>query len=319
MKLWKALICLTFGPIWIIKGQLLLNPYEIFEKFPIFDENFIRQRRIKQIIFDIIDKKDWQAAEDKDLTEVYEFLSNGKLKRQYHTSIRKVLRYETHIQHKKQERITTTEHYEYDTLSVEYIYEPSLIIERHHYPNNYTEATYRRYCGAYVCKEEKYIETYRPISSEKKVLDKLFLKAQDSIQTYNFDHQIKQIYYNNEKLPYKEKFIYFNKQHQITEILEQFMVANSRLKKVFNYNDYGNIENAVMTIDFGTQELYRITYTYDDKNRLFSEKHYKNQEEIKEYQYIYNENSFELKSILIRTYETKNIRIIKLNYTYYEQ
>ncbi len=313
----KILSIFLFQIIWLCKAQLLVfSPEYLFEKFPVFNTEYIQNNKIKKIVFDIIDKKDWQEAEDKNLTEVYEFEASGKLKRSYHTSIKKIIRIET--QHKKHKNFTTQELYEYDTTSTEYLYQPKLIIERHQFPNHYTEATYYKLCDPkWICKEEKYIESYRTLSTGNQVLDKLLLKAQDSIATNEFPNQIKQIYYNNEKLPYKEKFIYFNDKKQITEILEQLMVAGGRIKKTFLYTNDNLLISATMTIDFGNSETHQIAYFYDEKKRVLSEKHYKNNQHTKEYQYIYSENNNELKSILIRTFEDKNIRIIKLSYEYF--
>lgn len=304
--------------IWInsIKGQLLLHtPEWLFEKFPVFNESYIKQRQIKSIVFDIIDKKDWQEPDDKDLTEVYEFDKGGKMLRKYHTGVKKVVRYETH--NKKSKKVFINEHIEYDTISTEYVYQPNVLIERNIYPNNYIEATYFKKCGKWICKEEKYIETYRQLSTGGKVLDKLLLKAQDSIVTYDFGKQIKQVYFNNEKLPYKEKFIYFNDQKQVVEIIEQLVVANGKIKKEFDYNSAGQLENAVMVVDYGIPDTFSIHFYYDKQGRVESEKQFKNNKELKEYQYIYSENNSELKSILIRDFDTSNIRIIKLKMIHY--
>ncbi|GIV28542.1 MAG: hypothetical protein KatS3mg027_2356 [Bacteroidia bacterium] len=317
MNLLKILIIFLFQTIWICSAQLLVfDPETLFEKFPIFNPEHIQNKKIKKIVFDIIDKKDWQEAEDKNLTEVYEFEPSGKLKRSYHTSIKKIIRIET--QNKKHKNIVSKEYYEYDTTSTEYVYQPNLIVERHKFPNNYSEATYFKLCNnKWICKEEKYIESYRTLTTNNSILNNLYLKAQDSIATYEYPNQIKQIYYNNEKAPYKEKFTYFNSNHQIYEITEQLIVASGRVKKTFLYTSDNLLESVTMTIDFGNPETHKIEYFYDEKKRVLSEKHFKNNQHTKEYQYIYSPNNNELISILIRTFEDKNIRIIKLFYEYY--
>jgi hypothetical protein len=309
LKIPIILISITFS---ISKAQLLIHPPDLlFEKFPVFNEKYIQQNNIKKIIFDIIDKKDWQEAEDKDLTEVYEFDENGRLKRKYHTTIKKVIQYETH--NKKNKSIITKEIYEYDTVSTEYTYLPNQIIERNFLPNNYADAHYYKICGKEICKEEKYTEFYRTLSTGTRVLDKVLLRSYDSIATFSYENQIKKVYYNNEKLPYKEKFIYFDKNKRITEISEQLIVTTGYIKKQFFYNSSGNIENATMTVNFGNPENYAIEFNYDEKTQqLISEIHFKNNNKMKEYQYIYSQNNNELYSILIRTFEEKNIRIIKL-------
>ncbi len=310
-------ILLTFNLLVTLKTSaqlLILKPEYLFEKFPVFNQSYIYQYKIKSIIFNIIDKKDWQEAEDKNLIEVYEFDTAGQLKRQYHTSVRKIIQYETH--RKKNKATITKEFYEYDTISTEYVYQKNLFIERRKWPNHYTEADYYRIYGKWICKEEKYVETYRTLSTGNQILDKMLLKASDSIASYDYGRQIKQVYYNNEKLPYKEKFIYKNEDQQIYEITEQLTVANGKIKKTFEYNDNNTISKANMIIDYGQTEIYQIQFNYDDKKRLFSENHFKNNQALKEYQYIYDENN-QLKSILIRTFENKNIRIIKLKFEYY--
>jgi len=309
LKILIILISITFS---INKAQLLIHPPDLlFEKFPVFNEKYIQQNKIKKIIFDIIDKKDWQEPEDKDLTEVYEFDENGRLKRKYHTTIKKVIQYETH--NKQNKSIITKEIYEYDTISTEYTYLPHQIIERNFLPNNFTNAHYYKICGQEICKEEIYTEFYRTLSTGTKVLDKVLLRSFDSIATFFYENQIKKVYYNNEKLPYKEKFIYFDKNKRITEISEQLIVTTGYIKKQFFYNSSGNIENAIMTVNFGNPENYAIEFNYDEKTQqLISEIHFKNNNKMKEYQYIYSQNNNELYSILIRTFEEKNIRIIKL-------
>lgn len=314
MNLLKILIISISFNLFDLSAQLLFHPEFIFEKFPVFDESFIQKNQIKKITFDIIDKKDWQEAEDKNLVEVYEFYPDGKLKRQYSTSVKKIIQIETI--NKKHKSIVSKEVYEYDTTSVNYVYQNNLMIERHIFPNKYIEATYFKYCGKFICKEEKYIETYRSLNTGNNVLDKMLLKAQDSIATFDYGNQIKQIFYNNEKLPYKEKFIYKNNQNQIIEITEQFVATQGRIKKSFQYNSNNLLDNATMTIDYGNSETYYIEYEYDNLNRVLSETHFKNEIKLKEYQYIYDPQFQGLKSILIRTFDEKNIRIIKLEYDY---
>lgn len=314
MKRLRILLILILLRTFVCDAQLFsFEPEVLFEQFPVFNSSYIQQQRIRRIIFDIIDKKDWQEAEDKDITEVYEFNTDGKLKRKYFTSIKKIIQYETH--NKKHKTVITKELYEYDTTATEYHYQNNLLIERNIYPNNYTEATYYKYCGNWVCKEEKYIETFKTISTGNKILDKLFLKAYDSIAVFDYGNQIKHVFYNNEKLPYKEKFIYFNENKKIVEITEQLMVANGKIRKQFLYNSSGLLEKSIMNIDYGYPETYSIDFLYDDKNQVTAEKHFKNNHELKEYQYIYSENNW-LKSILIRNFDNKDIRIIKLKFEY---
>ena len=63
-----------------------------------FNQEFVKAQKIKTITFDIIDKRDFAVAEDKNLINYYEFNSNGQLVRFYYTNIIKTIEKEFHSQ-----------------------------------------------------------------------------------------------------------------------------------------------------------------------------------------------------------------------------
>ena len=65
----------------LISQTLIPTAESAFESQLPFNTEYIKKQKIKSITFDIIDKKDFQVAEDKGLLNYYEFNSNGLLTR----------------------------------------------------------------------------------------------------------------------------------------------------------------------------------------------------------------------------------------------
>ncbi len=296
-------------------SQLLkIDPTLLFEKWPIFNEAYIKENKIKRITFDIIDKKDLQEAIDRNLVEVYEFNTQGLLTRNYHTQIKRTIQEE--IRNKKNNVVSIKSTFEYDTISYEYAYNSNndLITTKYH-SQNYHEGSYFRYQNHNLTREERYIENYRTLINGQMILDKLSLKYYDSIYTFKTDKQTKQVFYNNEKMPYKETFYYKADDGKLLETSEYLSVANGKIKKHFNYSK-NMVQDATMVVDYGNPKQTIINFTYDTNNQLYSEKHTIDNKDYKEIQYIYQEDG-SLKSILIRSFDEKNIRIIKIYYEFY--
>src|ERR1043166_10142355 len=77
---------------WNASAQVLVPSAEsAFEPMHSFNPQLIAARGIRKITFEILDKKDFQVAEDKSLVEVYEFNPSGLLARYYYTNIIKTL------------------------------------------------------------------------------------------------------------------------------------------------------------------------------------------------------------------------------------
>jgi len=111
------------------KAQTLKpTPPSAFEPLLEFNTSFIKQQKIKSITFDIIDKKDFEAPVDRNLTHFYEFDSIGLLKRFYYTNIIKTIEKEhrTGPVYRKRRLISSgsvyfQNEYVYDTISTVYL------------------------------------------------------------------------------------------------------------------------------------------------------------------------------------------------------
>jgi hypothetical protein len=75
-----------------VSAQVLLPTSETgFERQHNFNPSVIAANGIRRIVYEIIDKKDFEIAIDKNLVETYEFGQNGLLQRYYYTVVSKCI------------------------------------------------------------------------------------------------------------------------------------------------------------------------------------------------------------------------------------
>lgn len=280
-----------------------------------FNPEVIKTRGIKKIVFEIVDKKDFEEVVDRNLTETYEFNENGFLSRYYYTTIAKTI-----VREKNYRGVTETyNQYVYDTISTAYFYaENKLILKRYHDGANYYEARYYHYDTlGNLTKELRYKETNN--SSDKTVfmLGNQMLLSQDSCQWIVYGtKQRKCILLNNENRPYKENIINFDSAGRKTSVYENYVSASwIKQESKFEYNSKhlisaqfkGNANNSV---------ILKNVYEYDEQNELYGEKQYRNDVLMKEISYVSTKDTNLLHSFVIRDHQNKTIRIVKLKYDF---
>ncbi|MEI8137964.1 MAG: hypothetical protein WCH21_11615, partial [Bacteroidota bacterium] len=166
----KFILILIFSAFcFFARTQVLLPSTETpFETHHNFNPDVIKKNNIKRITFDILDKKDFQVAVDKNLVESYDFDTNGKISRYFYTTIIKSIDKEitTPPVFKKSRKIRdgetkTISVYIYDTVSTNYFYSgKNLILKRYFDGFNYYESRYYRYDSAgNLTKELRFKET----------------------------------------------------------------------------------------------------------------------------------------------------------------
>ncbi len=311
-----------------VNAQVLLPTSETaFEKQHSFNPEIIKKRNIKRIVFEIADKKDFEGVVDKNLTENYEFDTNGMLSRYYYTTIVRTNERIVTIpaKHKGRRKIRDAEtkiisDYVYDTISTWYLYnnKQQLILKRYHDGLNYYESKYYRYNSEnQLTKELKFKETN--ISKDKSIfiLGNQVLLSEDSFQYNKYSNgQTKCTLLNNENRPYKENLINYDANGNKIKQFESYTAAswivqeqkfeylNNRLSKA----EYSGNANTTFTI--------ANTYEFDENKELLTEKQYKNNVMIKEISYVTDSNNKLLNSYVARDPINKSIRIVKLKYDF---
>lgn len=283
-----------------------------------FNPEIIRSRGIKKITFEIIDKRDFEVAEDKNLTESYEFNADGNLSRYYYTTIVKSIERQV-SSGRSRTAVRTFNYYVYDTVSTSYFYSGNnLVLKRYHDGGAYYESRYYRYDAAgNLTKELRFRETSNSPEKSVFVLGNQLQLSEDSFQYQKFNSgQIKCTFLNNEHRPYKERITNVDSIGRKRTINENYTVA-SWITQESRFSYAGKrLTEAVFEANSGNRIVLRNTYEYDDKNELYSEKQYKNDVMVKEISYVSDKTNNLLNSFIVRDPAAKTMRIVRLKYDF---
>lgn len=303
------------------KAQILLPTAETaFEPQHHFNPTLIKQNGIKKITCEIIDKKDFEVAVDKSLTEVYEFNNSGFITRHFYTTIVKSI--EKHVTKYSRKGHTfqdVTKEYEYDTIGTTFIYNGnSLILKRFHNGGNYYESRYYRYDNeGLLTKEMRFKETNNSIDKAYFVLGNQVLLSEDSFQYQKFgSKQLKCVYLNNENRPYKEQVINYDSVGLKKSIDENYVAAAWIMQQQRFEHKNGKLISATFQGNANGSFNLRNVYQYDENGELYAEFQYKNEILQKEISFITEKTTGLLNSYIIRDPDAKSLRIVKLKYDY---
>lgn len=322
--LYSSILVLVFS---FLNAQVLLPGYEsAFEKQHAFNRNVIKKHAIKRITFDIIDKKDFEVAVDKNLTEVYEFNDSALLSRYYYTDIARAHEKEYFtkpVYHRRRlikpgVRYTKTEYF-FDTISTIYLYNTSnqLLVKRYSDGSGVYQGYY------YLYNEKGEIQSERRMRETNASNDKsvFILGNQIVLSIDSFRHQTlnpvqsKQLFYNNEHRVYKERVIIKKDSVHVSDIQENYVAAWLIQKHHFEYTN-GKLRLAEFIGNANGDISLKREYAYDDKGELLTEKQFKNSLQTQEISYITDASSGLLTSFIIRDLINKSIRIVKLKYDF---
>lgn len=303
----------------LVSSQVVLpTPETAFESAHNFNPTVIRENGIRKIVFEILDKKDYEVAVDRSLTETYEFNEDGQISRFYYTVIAKTVEKQvTKLNRKGQATSYSSSEYLYDTISTSYFYQNGhLALRRYHDGLNYYESRYYRYdANGNMTKELRYRETNVSPNKSYFVLGNQVLLSEDSFQYQKFNSgQLKCVFLNNENRPYKERIINFDESGRKKTVTENYTSASWIMQEQkFEYDETrmitatfeGNANNVI---------ALKNTYEYDEKKELYSEKQYRNEVMMRELSYVTSKADGLLNSIVIRDPVNQTIRIIRLRY-----
>jgi len=299
---------------------LLPTTETAFETQHNFNPEIIKTKGIKKITFEIMDKKDFEIAVDKSLTETYEFNADGKLSRFYFTTIVKTNeRQITKINRKGQAVSYSVNEYVYDTVSTTYFYAGNnLILKRYHDGLNYYESRYYRYDSlGNLTKELRFKETNNSPDRSLFILGNQVLLSEDSFQYKKFSSgQLKCTFLNSENRPYKERITNYDSLGRKKTENENYTAASWIMQEnKFEYQG-NHLISAQFEGNASNKIILKNTYEYDELNELYTEKQFKNDVMLREKSYVTSKADSLLNSIVIRDPANKSIRIIKLKYDF---
>ena len=298
------------------------------DNIPNFNFQEIKKLKIKTIVFDLVDKKDFQIAEDKDLSRHYEFDEQGRLKRSYYTVISRIIQKEVQsapiYKHKRKISaggITFKNVYEFDTLSCVFLYDKnSNLTCKRAKDGNFYSATYYWYDSINKMSQTRVLSCKETNASQDKSVFVLGTQQILFDERYKYivssAHQYKKLCFNDENRVYKEIITDLNANRQVLQHNESFVTTWINQVTKFTYNQKNQLVEKTYTSNAsGTIELKE---TYEYKNELLdTEKHYKNGVLLSETGYVYDAGTNILNSYVTRDPISKSLQIVKLVYTYY--
>jgi hypothetical protein len=291
-----------------------------------FNAEEIKKRKIKTIIFEIVDKQDFKIVEDKDLSKHYEFDSEGRLKRSYYTVITKIIQKEFHTApvYRRGRLINgggtySKNVYEFDTLSTNYFYDDKgNLMGKRFNDGTFYNATYYKYdsigrvLSLLSCKETN-------ANADKSVFT-LGMQQINFEEKYKYINsspkQYKQQFLNDENRVFKELIVTFNAAKKPIQYNESYVATWINQVTNFNYNEQNMLTEKKYTSNASENIELKETYEYDANNLLNTEKHYKNNVLQTETGYVNDVDTKIPNSFVTRDYINKTMQIVRIIYGY---
>jgi hypothetical protein len=279
------------------KSQLILPTLSnSFDPFPNFNAELIKKYHIKNITFDILDKKDYQPGKDQGLVQHFDFDTAGRITRFYYTVISKMIVKETYVAPVRRKRRTVggyTKHedkYIYDTVSTRFYYDTRgrMILKRYN-EGTYYESTYydydeeNRMTRELRCKETN-------VHPDKNLFT---LGVQSVISEEKFEYvstgqkQYKKKCLNDEGRVFREVIVNLNEGNKPAELTENFTVTWISQKSRFWYTPFGQLAQKTFETNTDGTQAIRDTFEYDNKGNITWEKQYKNGVLLNERSYLF--------------------------------
>jgi hypothetical protein len=322
---WTLILLFGLGSA---RAQVFNPPIQhIADNIPDFNFGEIKKRKIRSIVFDMVDKKDWQVAEDRDLSRHYEFDTLGRISRCYYTVVSRIIQKEFHTApvYRKRRMISpghsyTKNVYEFDTLSYTFLYNQkgNLSCKRYNDGNAYNSTYYwydslDRPTRVLYCKETN-------VSNDKSVFVLGMQQKQfEENYTYTFtsDVQYKKQCLNDEGRVFKEIIVTFTKFNKPKQYNESFVATWINQVTDFSYNDKNRLIEKKYTSNAGGAVEIKDTFEYDKNDFLDMEKHFKNGLMVSETGYVNDLASGLPTSYVTRDPINKSMQIVRLIYNYY--
>jgi len=268
-----------------------------FDQFPVFNPKYIKQKRIKQIKATFFTKKTGDIMRESPKFTVVEFDLLGRLV--LHKEVSKSVDY-TDINHLE---------YSYNTKDL-------LAREKKKLGNNWKVTDYFYDTIGQVIKEEYHLETIFFSDEGYSIQDSLL---DYEISRYkNYSNYKKRIVYNSYGNPYLDIMYYFNKSNQIIEIAKKLKMTSEINETKLFYNQKNQIDSLVFFSSLSPKETESVYFTYDKFANITDKKLYVNQKLIYRIDFVYNNNTGMLSSILKQEIASNFLSIIRFETKYFD-
>lgn len=268
-----------------------------FERFPVFNVKYIKQKRIKEIKATFFTKKTGDIMRESPKHTVVEFDLLGRL----------VLNKEV----SKSGTYTDVNH-------VEYVYNVKGLVskERKKIGSNWKVTDYFYDTTGQVIKEEYHLETVL-FSDDGYSIEDTLLDYETS-RYKQYPNQKKRIVYNSYGSPYLDIIYYYNNANQIIEIGKKLKMTSEINETKLFYNNKNQIDSLVFFSSLTPDETESVYFTYDKQGNILDKKLYVNNKLIYRIEFVYNEKTGMLSSILKQEIATNFLSIIRFETKYFD-
>jgi hypothetical protein len=268
-----------------------------FEQFPVFNVKYIKQKRIKEIKATFFTKKTGDIMRESPKHTVVEFDLLGRL----------VLNKEV----SKSGAYTDVNH-------VEYVYNVKGLVskERKKIGSNWKVTDYFYDTTGQVIKEEYHLETVL-FSDDGYSIEDTLLDYETS-RYKQYPNQKKRIVYNSYGSPYLDIIYYYNNANQIIEIGKKLKMTSEINETKLFYNNKNQIDSLVFFSSLTPDETESVYFTYDKNGNILDKKLYVNNKLIYRIEFVYNEKTGMLSSILKQEIANNFLSIIRFETKYFE-
>ena len=282
-------------------SQILGVNQPLFSDQPFFNSEFIKINNIKSISGSISSKKVRDIIRSKGLKSHYEFNENGKL----------TLQYKSHItQNKTDTAITFYEYNDDGKISKKRKSEGAGFYSyqyRYNNENNIIAQTYSR-------DENKFG------SKNKFELKKKYIIKTDSFSYQPYGKgQVKKLFYNSYGIKYKEQTNSFDSLGYLTEERTKFIIGNNKTKLTYEYDQYGRLYKKHIYTNISQDKKTTAIYSYDEIGNVLEIKNYNEEKHISTKEFLYDEKTMLLSAIIIQDIASELLRIIKYDYTFFDE
>ncbi|MEX1190686.1 MAG: hypothetical protein WEA99_01850 [Brumimicrobium sp.] len=278
-----------------VDAQLLDNSEgNAFSDRPFFNEDLIRENKIKSISGNFTVKKVGDILRDTELVRSYFFNRKGQLIKTVETTQASI---------------------GFDTLVSFYEYNErgdiTAIREKDHF--GFYATIYEYDSLGRVVREE----FQRNLNKNKNSLDlnlgKKYVVTYET-STYNeYDGQQKRTIYNSYGVPFKDIFTYYDDSDLIKEKVERLQRTSSTKTTFYSYNEKGLIDTLKVNSNQSGIKKRLFVFKYDEWNNLVKKEYHKNGEYTTEYRVLYDEETMLINYIMTQEVSTGYITVLKLN------
>lgn len=260
---------------------------EAFTDVPFFNEDFVKQNKLKKLKGEFTYMKSGSGMRDTQFKYVYEFDQNGRL----------ISTFETKKDNKKID--TNWNKYNYDELN-------NLVSHSKTDMDGFLTIKYTHDTLGRVLTKE-YV---RDIDSAGSIIRSLSFNK-EAIKYANFDLQTKRTFYNNYDLPYLDEYFNYNEMGYLIERIERIKMTSSVYSYKYEYNDEGKLSAIRKTSNKKEGYAEELLFRYDELGNLIEKHIYKNGIFTTDIQIIYSSKTKLLQSVMTREVSTDFLMILR--------